>query len=131
MDLFEPVMKVFAAMGVQPWMYEILIGFGVVHQYLKGMVRWWTPALSVASAGVLSLGFGVLAVIENHTKPTAAAAAFVSMFAAGLVTEGLMEVAAQKLPFVPKNNAWVTPAVPAPAPAPTDAVPVPNPKESA
>lgn len=105
-QLFGAAKPFLDALGVEPWMYPVLLAFGVGHQYAKGTIERWTQSWSLMSAGAVAIGFGILSAVEAHLPPLEAATRTLVLFAAAAITEKLAEKLADVLPFIPKNNAW-------------------------
>lgn len=104
MDLssFKPILD---ALGVQPALYPLMLALGVINQYGKGMNKWWTLQVSfwiAVAAGLLSM----TSVYTDHMEIGPAAVRAVALTAACLIAETAAELAAKKLPFVPKDNEW-------------------------
>lgn len=108
-QIFAAIKPLLDALGVQPWMYPILLAFGVLHQYAKGTLRSWTQEWSFASAAVLSVAFGVLSAVEVHLTPVEGLTRTIILFAACLVAEGLAAKLAEFAPWIPQNNEWTKP----------------------
>jgi len=103
---FKPM---FEALGVEPWMYPVLISFGVGHQFAKGLIKRWTDPWSVVSAASFSTAFGAASWVEHALTPTAGMTRIVVLFAATMAAEGIVGMLAGKVPFIPKNNQWTEP----------------------
>lgn len=105
-ELFAAIKAAAEFLGVEPAFYPVVIAFGIGHQYLKGMLKGWTSTLSVLSAGALAVVFGGLSWWQLKSPPFTGAVAIISLFSLCLIVEGIVGLAAEKVPFIPKNNEW-------------------------
>lgn len=104
--ILEPLKPVLVALGAEPWMYPVLVAFGIAHQYAKGTMKQWTSHVSLVSAGVFALAFGIASWFEHNLAPVGGLTRIVVLFSAAMLAEAAAERAAAALPFVPKNNEW-------------------------
>jgi hypothetical protein len=103
-EFWEGIRPLLDALGTEPWMYGILIAFGVIHQFLCGYFEGWRRPHSFFSALGFAILFGGLSAFQHGLTPLAAATRITVLLASALLSEVAANKLAGIIPGVPKYN---------------------------
>lgn len=105
-DVIKPYLD---AAGVQPWMYGILVSFGILHQYAAGSFKWWSRELSFVSAVLWAVACSAVPFFEGDIGLGPAGLRLMTLTGACLLTEGFMNrYVAPNVKFMPTYNEWTS-----------------------
>lgn len=108
MDIVQEALK---WTGLDPALFGLAFTLALVLRFARASFHWAGEELTFAVAVLLAAG-GALLKVSQHEAASVTASNGLGLLVAVLVLQGVLKAAAEKVPFLPKENQWVKQPVP-------------------